>query len=97
MKRLLIFTLLIGLLSSCGAFGPRPEFYQGMKERKFLRQNKEAVLSNIDGNMKTYRVDRGDRFYVLATFENDRLIGLEEREFVPRWMEGPAIPDNSNR
>jgi uncharacterized lipoprotein YajG len=79
MKKVLILLITVVLLGSCAA---RPEFQQGMTERKFLRQNKEAVLSGIDGNLKTYRVNRSERFYVLATFENGQLLKLEEKETV---------------
>lgn len=74
-----------------GSCAVRPEFQQGMTERKFLRQNKEAVLSGIDGDLKTYRVNRGDRFYVLATFENGRLLKLEEKETVTGWPPSQPI------
>lgn len=89
MKKLLVFITAIMLLGACAA---RPEFEQGMTEKKFLRQNKEAVLAGIDGNQTVYRVNRGERFYVLATFEEGKLIKLEERETVPAWM--PNQPNN---
>ena len=89
MKKLLVFITAIMLLGACAT---RPEFEQGMTERKFLRQNKEAVLAGIDGNQTVYRVNRGERFYVLATFGEGKLIKLEERETVPAWM--PNQPNN---
>ncbi|WP_291778142.1 hypothetical protein [Cecembia sp.] len=89
MKNLLILFVTVVLLGACA---PRPEFQQGMTERKFLRQNKEAVLAGLDGNQKTYRVNRGDRFFVLATFEEGRLVKLEERDITPGWM--PNQPKN---
>ncbi|UJP64566.1 hypothetical protein [Mongoliitalea daihaiensis] len=92
MKKYLWIVVASLILSSC--FGIRPEFQQGMNERKFLRQNKEAVLSGIDGNIKVYRVQRDDRFFVLATFENGQLIKLEERELTPVW--GPPIQNDEN-
>jgi hypothetical protein len=80
------------MLHSC--VGIRPEFQQGMTERKFLRQQKEAVLSGIDGDFKTYRVQRDERFFVLATFENGVLVKLEERELMPAWRpQGPIEND----
>ena len=91
MKNILILVSTVFLLGSCSVFGPNPEFSQGMSENKFLRQNKEAVLSGIDGNLKTYRVNRGERFYVLATFENDKLIKLEEIETYPQIMDSRPI------
>ncbi|RZS98035.1 hypothetical protein [Cecembia calidifontis] len=95
MKKVFILFVTVVLLGSCGV---RPEFQQGMTERKFLRQNKEAVLSGIDGNQKTYRVNRGDRFYVLATFEEGKLVKLEERELAPAWMQNqPSNQPEGNR
>lgn len=82
MKRVFVLWVTLLLLGSCAV---RPDFQQGMTERKFLRQNKEAVLSGIDGNFKTYRVNRDERFYVLATFENGKLIKLEEKEIITGW------------
>ena len=96
MKKALILFVTLVLLGSCA---PRPEFQQGMTERKFLRQNKEAVLAGLDGNQKTYRVNRGERFFVLATFEDGRLVRLEERETVPAWMPGQSgkEPDGNRK
>ncbi|MCR9014763.1 hypothetical protein [Aquiflexum gelatinilyticum] len=87
MKQLLVLFLSVFLLSSCGAFGPNPEYYQGMKEKKFLRRNDAAVISHLDGNQRTYRVVRDEKFYVLATFEDGYLVKLEEKEFGPELME----------
>lgn len=95
MKKLFIFILAVFLLGSCSVFGPNPEFTQGMSEKKFLRQNKEAVLSGIEGNLKTYRVNRGERFYILATFEDEKLIKLEEIESYPQMMDSPTIDGKS--
>jgi len=91
MKRVYVIILSMMLLTSCGVFGPNPEFYQGMKEGKFLRQNKDAVLSNLDGIKTTYRVNRDGKFYVLATFEDGYLVNLEEREIIPAWMENRPV------
>jgi hypothetical protein len=43
MKQLLVLILSVVLLSSCGVFGPNPEYYQGMTEKKFLRQNEFPI------------------------------------------------------
>lgn len=94
MKKSFVFILTILLLGSCTIFGPRAEFTKGMSERQFLRQNRDAVISNLEGDFTTYRVNRGETFYVLATFENEKLIKLEERELVPAWM--PAQPQKNN-
>lgn len=92
MKKTMLIILTALTLNAC--VGLRPEFQKGMSERKFLRQNKEAVLSGIDGDFKTYRVQRDDRFFVLATFENGQLIKLEEREVSPIW--GPQNQRQEN-
>ncbi|GAB2630520.1 hypothetical protein [Belliella aquatica] len=94
MKKSLVLILTVLLLGSCSIFGPRAEFSKGMSERQFLRQNKDAVISNLEGDFTTYRVNRGETFFVLATFENEKLIKLEERELVPAWM--PAQPTNDD-
>ncbi|MDO9554144.1 hypothetical protein [Rhodonellum sp.] len=92
---IVLFTLL--LLGSCTLFGPNPEYSQGMTEKKFLRQNKEAVLSGLDGGIVTYRVVRDNKFYVLATFEKGVLVKLEERELAPAWMPNqPQMPIQNN-
>jgi hypothetical protein len=94
MKRVVVIMLSVMLLSSCGIFGRRFEFYEGMKERKFLRQNRDAVMSTLNGNKITYRVNRDNRFYVLATFEDGYLVNLEEKETVPGWMENRPLDRN---
>jgi hypothetical protein len=85
MKNLFILLMAVFMLASCT---PRPEFRQGMTERKFLRQNRDAVIAGLDGPRTIYRVKREDRFFVLATFEGGRLVSLEERETLPLWMQG---------
>jgi hypothetical protein len=98
MKRI-IYTMAFVLLftSSCNLLR-RTEFQHGMTESKFLRQNRGAVMSSLDGqNMKTYRINRGDRFYVLATFENGVLVNLEEKELTPNWMENPNNTSNPRK
>jgi hypothetical protein len=93
MKNILCVTVVILLFTSSCNLLRRNEFQHGMTESKFLRRNRGAVISSLDGqNLKTYRINRGDRFYVLATFENGVLKNLEERELSPNWMENP----NSN-
>lgn len=94
MKRLFVIVLSMFMMTSCGVFGPRNDYYQGMNERKFLRQNREAVLSNLDGEKITYRVGRDGQFYLLATFENGVLVKLEEREIIPAWMENKPVDGN---
>jgi hypothetical protein len=96
MKNLIIIVMSMFLMTSCGIFGPRNDYYQGMSEQKFLRQNKGAVLSNLEGNQITYRVNRKDNFYVLATFEGGSLVKLEERETIPAWMENKPVDGNRN-
>jgi hypothetical protein len=97
MKKIIyLFLVVILITSSCNLLR-RPDFQHGMTENKFLRQNRGAVLSALDGqNVKTYRINRGERFYVLATFENGVLINLEEKELSPNWPESPNT-NKSNR
>jgi hypothetical protein len=93
MKNAILMVILFAVVSACGSLGPDQNYYTGMKERKFLRQNKEVVVSSLDGPLKTYRVNRDERFYILATFENERLTKLEEREIRPLWMDGRSTQD----
>lgn len=97
MKRGIVFIATLMMLGSCGIFLPRPEFEKGMTERRFLRQNRDAKISNLDNGTTTYRIDRGERFFVLATFEDGKLIKLEEREARPNWMTPQEDPENRNR
>lgn len=87
MKNASLMVVLFVFISACASLGPDQRYYTGMKEKKFQKQNQEAVISSLDGAFKTYRVNRDDRFYILATFENDRLTKLEEREIAPLWMD----------
>ncbi|SEJ71880.1 hypothetical protein SAMN05192553_109113 [Cyclobacterium xiamenense] len=73
------------LLGACAVFQPRIPYQLGMSESKFLRQNKEAVISQLNENKKVYRLTNDDRFYILATFENGELVSLEEKELAPQW------------
>lgn len=75
------------IMASCTLFQPRIPYELGMSESKFLRQNRSAVLNNLDGEVKTYRVAREDGFYILATFQNEQLIKFEERELRPTWQQ----------
>lgn len=100
---------LIFLLGSCALFQPRIPYQLGMSESKFLRQNREAVISQLNENKKVYRISKDDRFYLLVTFENGELVNLEEKELTPQWprqrmMEGndsyqqdPQNPDPNQR
>ena len=94
MKKLLIILSASLIMASCSVFQPRVPYELGMEESKFLRQNKEAVLNNMDGESKTYRVNRDDGFYILATFQNEQLIKFEERELTPSWQQ-PRIDQNN--
>jgi hypothetical protein len=91
MKKYFVILLSVIMLSSCGVFNRRFEFREGMTEQKFLRQNRNAVLSSLEGDTKIYRVNREDRFYVLATFQNGEMIRLEEREIGPAWMQNQPV------
>jgi hypothetical protein len=95
MKKFLVIVLSIVMLSSCNVFNRRYEFREGMSEQRFLRQNRGAVLSSMEGDTKIYRVNREERFYVLATFQNGELIRVEEREIGPNWMQNQPIDGNN--
>ena len=92
MKKYITISLFTVLVSSCSLFLPRQAIQPGMTESKFLRMNRGAVVSSIDGTSKTYRVTRDDRFYVLATFEDGILTNVEEKELTPRWP--VTVPQN---
>ena len=87
MKKWLIILSASVMMASCTLFQPRIPYELGMDESKFLRQNKNAVLNNLEGDVKTYRVSRDDGFYILATFQNEQLIKFEERELAPTWQQ----------
>lgn len=93
MKRGIVFIATLLMLGSCGIFLPRPEFEKGMTERRFLRQNRDAVINTLDNGRTIYRVDRGERFYVLATFEDGLLVALEEKEARPTWPQSQEDPN----
>ena len=82
------------MMASCSVFQPRVPYELGMTESKFLRQNKSAVLNQMDGSVKTYRVPREDNFYILATFENGSLIKFEEKESYPAWPQQRYMDQN---
>jgi hypothetical protein len=82
------------LMASCSVFQSRHPYELGMDEKKFLRQNKSAVINNMEGQTKTYRVNRDDGFYILATFENGQLIKFEEKELTPAWQQRMMEPTN---
>ncbi|GGZ26073.1 hypothetical protein GCM10007049_18330 [Echinicola pacifica] len=88
MKKLLIIlsmAIAIGAMSSCTVFNKTPTYKVGMDEKDFLKMNPTAVISNLEGPQKTYRVVRDDKFYLLATFEDEQLIRLEEKELPAYW------------
>ncbi|GGF37288.1 hypothetical protein GCM10011339_27290 [Echinicola rosea] len=69
----------------------------GMEESDFLKIHPEAVISNLEGTQKTYRVVRDERFYLLATFEDERLIKLEEKELPPYWNKKTAPKEDQEQ
>jgi len=95
MKKLLVVMSLSFLMASCTVFQPRNPYELGMDEKKFLRQNKSAVINNMEGQTKVYRVNREDGFYILATFENGQLIKFEEREMTPTWQQNRLMEPNN--
>lgn len=94
MKKLLLILSVSFILGSCSIFQPRIPYELGMEESKFLRQNRSAVLNSLDGDLKTYRVNRDDGFYILATFEGGQLIKFEEKELTPAWHQQRMMEDN---
>ncbi|WP_143961572.1 hypothetical protein [Litoribacter populi] len=94
MKNLLILLSFVTLMTSCAIFAQRDEFRLGMSENQFLRRNPQAVISKLDGDTKIYRVQRDERFYVLATFVNAELTDVEEREITPMWQRENQPPQN---
>lgn len=95
MRKIISILTLILIMSSCSLLQPRVPYQLGMSESKFLRQNKDAVISQISEGKKVYRVNNGDRFYLLVTFENDELTNLEELELTPQWP-GQRYMDENN-
>ncbi|WP_202927949.1 hypothetical protein [Cyclobacterium roseum] len=87
---------LIFLMGSCALFQPRIPYQLGMSESKFLRQNKEAVISQLNEDRKVYRVNNDERFYILATFENGELVSLEEKELTPQWPRKRMMDENDS-
>lgn len=74
-------------LGGCSVFQKAPTYRVGMEESDFLKLHDDAVISGLDGNQKTYRVKRDDQFYLLATFEDEKLIKLEEKEIYPSFRD----------
>jgi len=90
--------LIIGLLvtlQACAIFLPRIPYQMGMTESKFLRQNRGAVISQLENNRKVYRLNTDERFYLLATFEDGVLTNLEERELTPMWQQQRMMDSNN--
>jgi len=97
MVRALSILSLVFFMGSCALFQPRIPYQLGMSESKFLRQNKDAVISQLKNEKKVYRINKDERFYLLATFENDELVSLEEKELVPQWPQQRMMdPNNPN-
>ncbi|MFC4872391.1 hypothetical protein [Negadavirga shengliensis] len=95
MKRWFWFLGLVLMMASCTLFRPRIPYQMGMSENRFLRQNRDAVISQLDGSKKVYRVNTDERFYILATFEEGVLTNLEERELMPAWHQRRMMEENN--
>jgi hypothetical protein len=95
MKKTLSILSLVFIMSSCALLQPRIPYQLGMSESKFLRQNKDAVISQLSEEEKVYRINNGDRFYLLATFKNDALTNLEEIEIQPQWPSQRYMDENN--
>ena len=87
---------LIFLLGSCAVFQSRVPYELGMSESKFLRQNKNAVISQLNEEEKVYRVNNDERFYMLVTFRNGELVNLEEKELTPQWPRQRMMDENGS-
>ncbi|GAB3646230.1 hypothetical protein GCM10028791_05970 [Echinicola sediminis] len=85
MKRLLMIVCLSLALGGCAILNNRPDYEVGMEESDFLKIHKDAVISKLDEGQRTYRVVRDERFYILATFENGKMVKLEEKELPAYW------------
>ncbi|WP_228527866.1 hypothetical protein [Pararhodonellum marinum] len=95
MKNTFLILAISFLLGSCAIFTPRDEFWMGMSENRFLRQNSDARISSLEDNGKIYRIQRDERFYVLITFQDRKLVNVEEREIIPVWMQNQPNPDGT--
>jgi len=85
MRKLLWIAILGMMLGGCAILTQKPQYEIGMEEADFLKMHKEAVISKLEDGQRTYRVVRDDHFYLLATFENGRLVMLEEKELPTYW------------
>lgn len=95
LKSLIVGLGLLIAVQSCTIFRPRIPYELGMSEGKFLRQNRDAVISNLEDGKKVYRLNTDQRFYMLATFEDGVMTSLEEREITPVWQQ-QRIMDSEN-
>ncbi|MEX2513681.1 MAG: hypothetical protein WD398_12315 [Cyclobacteriaceae bacterium] len=87
---------LIFVVGSCALFHPANPYQMGMSESKFLRQNRHAVISQMDDTKKVYRINKDERFYILVTFENGALTNLEERQLTPVWPQQRMMNENES-
>ncbi|MBD8487434.1 hypothetical protein IFO69_01615 [Echinicola sp. CAU 1574] len=94
MKRLLMIIGFGLILGGCASFQKSTQYEIGMEESDFLKRHNDAVISKLEDGQKTYRVVRDDRFYILVTFENSRLVKLEEKELPTYWHQKKE-PDES--
>ncbi|WP_245189328.1 hypothetical protein [Lunatimonas salinarum] len=90
-----IFVLtIVVLMGACTVFQPRVPYQLGMSESKFLRQNRNAVISQLGEGKKVYRLTSDDRFYLLVTFEEGVLTELQEKELLPLWQQQRMMEQN---
>ncbi|MEX0884664.1 MAG: hypothetical protein WDZ72_14445 [Cyclobacteriaceae bacterium] len=95
-KQILIVLSLIFVVGSCALFHPANPYQMGMSEGKFLRQNRDAEISQLDDTKKVYRITKDERFYILVTFENGELTYLEEKELTPVWPQQRMMNENES-
>ncbi|WP_186756466.1 hypothetical protein [Echinicola salinicaeni] len=90
MKKVIAILFLGLFLGGCAVFNKQPKYELGMEERDFVKMHDEAVLSGLEDGQRTYRLVRDEHFYVLFTFENGKLIKLEEKELPKAWQVPPG-------
>ena len=96
-KSLIVCMTLLFTIQACTIFRPRIPYELGMSEGKFLRQNREAVVSQLNNGKKIYRLNTDPRFYLLATFEDGVMTSLEEKEITPIWQQQRMMDSNNQQ
>ncbi|WP_215222810.1 hypothetical protein [Echinicola shivajiensis] len=90
MKKVIAILCMGIILGGCAVFSKPHKYELGMEERDFVKKHQEAVLSRLEEGQRTYRLVRDEHFYVLFTFENGKLVKLEEKELPKAWQVPPG-------